>query len=407
MHAQESGRHADLDWVAGILSQPPAKAAVTRGGSAQADDVARTFGVFPTAARPRLLVPLGSKRAAAASLRGASHAREPGVRLGRALLRMSLRVGLAQHAFRDRLSFSVDDTSAVAPDLADVLLSEHLAEVFGRRDLGLAVRVGRMRPNRKPLIQVLSTAGEIVSYVKVGWNPLTRRLVAREARVLEELGGESHSTFTVPRALYRGSWHGLELLALSPLEGRLVRPSDSHLDDVRRAMIEISRLSEPEQQRLADSGYWRSARDRVDALAANVDLAELADRVEARWGAERLAIGSWHGDWTPWNMARREGTLVVWDWERSGHGVPVGLDGAHFDFQVALTQARHRWEAALPNALAGDAVLLSQSPDSGARPLLLALHLLEMALRSAEGREAGITSGDEIYVPALRALLDH
>jgi hypothetical protein len=406
MHTHEPARHADLDWIAGILSQPPMEATVTRGGSSHSNAIARTFGVFPTAARPRLLLTLGSRRAAAASLLGASHARDPHVRLGRALLRMSLRVGLAQHVLRDRLSFSVGSTSVVAPDLADMLLSEHLAEVFGRRDLSLAVRVGRVRPNRKPLIQVIGAGGDVLAYVKVGWNPLTRRLVTREAVVLEKVGGERHSTFAVPRILYRGRWHGLELLALSPLEGHTIRPNDIHPGDVLSAMIEISRLTEADEQRLADSAYWRSTRERADALAAHVDLAGLADRVQARWGAELLAFGSWHGDWTPWNMARREGTLAVWDWERSGDGVPVGLDGAHFDFQVALAKAHHRWEEALSTALAGDAALLPQPADAGDRRLLLALHLLEMALRSAEGREARITSEDQIYVPALRTLLD-
>jgi hypothetical protein len=319
---------------------------------------------------------------------------------------MTLRVGLAQLVLRDRLSFSVSGTSPVAPELADVLLSEHLAEVFGRRDLSLAVRAGRVRPNRKPLLQLISTAGEVVSYVKVGWNPLTRRLVTTEAEALDKLRSERHSTFAVPRVLYRGSWHGLELLALSPLEGRIVRPNDSDLGDVLRAMMEISRLTDAEQRRLAESAYWLSRRERIGALAANSHLTRLADHLEARWGAEVLAFGSWHGDWTPWNMARREGTLAVWDWERSGDGFPVGLDGAHFDFQTALTEARHRWEPALPRALAGNAPLLPQLPDAGERRVLVALHLLEMALRSSEGREARITSEDQIYVPALGALLE-
>jgi hypothetical protein len=405
MDALQPDRHADLDWIAGVLSQPPMVATVTRGGPGHPNADAWTFGVLPSAARPRLLVPLGSKRAAVASLRGATHAREPHVRLGRVVLRMALRLGLAQHVLRDRLSFDLGKTGTVAPELADVLLSEHLAEVFGRRDLSLAVRVGRVRPNRKPLIQVLSTAGAAVSYVKVGWNPLTRRLVTREADVLQKLGSERHSTFEVPRVLYRGSWHGFELLALSPLVGRIARPKETHLRDVSRAMIEISRLTDVEQRPLAESPYWYRTRERVGGLAVSSALTGLADQVEECFGAQVLAFGSWHGDWTPWNMARREGTLAVWDWERSADGVPVGLDGAHFDFQVALTQARRRWEKALPRVLAGDRALLPRFPDAGDRRALLTLHLLEMALRAAEGHEAGITSDDKIYIPALSALL--
>jgi hypothetical protein len=105
-------------------------------------------------------------------------------------------------------------------------------------------------------------------------------------------------------------------------------------------------------------------------------------------------------------MAWHKGTLAVWDWERSAEGVPVGLDAAHFDLQVALAANRHRWEVALPEVLDGDKGLLRHLPNAGDARLLVALDLLEMALRAAEGREAGITSDDRIYVPALQALLE-
>ena len=403
MDALQQDHDADLDWIAGILSAPPIQASLTRRGSAEAGDVVQTLGVFPTAAQPRLLLTLESARAAAALLRGGSHARELRVRLGRALLRTTLRIGLAQHLLRDRLCFVLAETTGAAPRLADLLLSEHLADVFELGDLSFAVRLGRVRPNRKPLIEVVSREGRPFGYVKVGWNALTRRLVAREAEVLKTVAGESHSSFAAPRVLHHGRWHGLELLALSPLDGRLVRRG---LGDVLEAMLEISRLSEAEEQGLAASPYWRSMRERIASLSTSADAAALADRVEERWGTEQLTFGSWHGDWTPWNMARRNGTLAVWDWERSGPGVPVGLDAAHFDVQVALAKTGHSWQPALTTVLAGDGGLLQRLP-AGAEPrLLLALHLLEMALRAAEGREAGITSEDRIYPPALRALLE-
>jgi hypothetical protein len=406
MDALQPNPHAaDLDWIAAILSAPPIEASVTRSGSAASGRIVQTLGILPSVAQPRLLISLESTRAAAALLRGGSHAREVRVRLGRALLRVGLRVGLAQRLLRDRLCFVVDETAEAAPSPEDVLLSEHLAEVLGRRDLSFAVRLGRVRPNRKPLIHVVSREGTPVSYVKVGWNALTQGLVAREAEVLEAVEGAPRAAFAAPRVLYHGTWKDLELLALSPLDGRLVRGS-RHLGDVLRAMLEIARLSDAEEHSLAESRYWRSLRDRIAALAGGQDLAALAGRLEARWGAEVLTFGSWHGDWTPWNMAKGNRTLAVWDWERSGEGIPVGLDAAHFDLQVALAESRHRWEAALPTVLVGNEGLLGRLPDAGEPRLLVALDLLEMALRAAEGREAGITKEDRIYVPALHALLE-
>jgi hypothetical protein len=400
---------ADLEWVAGILSEPPTHATVGRPGSVSAAGVRETFGIFPTAARPRLLVPLASKRAAAASLRGPSHAREPRVRLGRALLRIGLRAGVAQHLLRDRLSFSLADEEHGKELLTDVLLTEHLTDVFGRRDIAIAVRVGRVRPNRKPLIQVLSSDGKVLGYVKVGWNPLTRGLVRNEGRVLADLARRTSSrlVFEVPRILYSGEWQQLELLALSPLHGRLLRRSRSHIAAAAAAVTEISRLSATDEEQLAESEYWRTTRGRITTVANGVRLAHLADILEARYGEEVVPFGSWHGDWTPWNLAWRGGTLIVWDWERSGDAVPVGLDAAHFDFQVALRAARHRWAPALRQTLAREAPLLSilRLPPNRSR-LLLSLHLLEMSQRSEEGRRAGISPQDSTYLPALGALLE-
>jgi hypothetical protein len=398
-------RHPDLEWVAGILSAPPIEAAVTRGRAADTRGTVQILGVFPAAAKPRLLLSLESARAAASLLRGGTHARELRVRLGRALLRATLRLGLAQHLLRDRLRFFVGGKKAAAPRLGDVLLSEHLAEVLGRSDLSFGVRLGRVRPNRKPLIHVVGRDGSAVAYVKVGWNDLTRGLVAREAEVLEALAGEPHSAFAAPRVLSHGTWQELELLALSPLDGRLVR-GDRHLDDVLRAMLEIAHLADVDEHSLAESPYWRSLRNRIGALDAGADAAALADRLEARWGREALTFGSCHGDWTPWNMARQNGTLAVWDWERSSPGIPVGLDAAHYDVQVALAANRHRWEVALRHILETDEGLLRRLPGASEPRLFVGLDLLEMALRAAEGREAGITSEDRVYAPALEALLE-
>jgi len=53
-------------------------------------------------------------------------------------------------------------------------------------------------------------------------------------------------------------------------------------------------------------------------------------RLDALAGDLELIPGAWHGDWTPWNMARRRGRLQLWDWERFELGVPGGLDRCHY-----------------------------------------------------------------------------
>ena len=49
-------------------------------------------------------------------------------------------------------------------------------------------------------------------------------------------------------------------------------------------------------------------------------LAKALDRLTTVFGDLVLRYGSWHGDWTPWNMAVLEDTLLVWDWSGSAPG---------------------------------------------------------------------------------------
>ena len=115
-------------------------------------------------------------------------------RLARAALGAGLRVGLTQ-----RLPHRIDvfaDPALPAEERPGVLLTEHLRDVFGRRDLEMAVILGVPRLNRKPVLQVLSSDGEVLGYVKAAWNDLTAGLVRNEARVLADLADRSGAQAT-------------------------------------------------------------------------------------------------------------------------------------------------------------------------------------------------------------------
>lgn len=400
-------KSVDLEWIAALLAAPPMRVTAGRHGSSSDTAARETFAVFPTAARPHLMVPLRPRRAAAAALGGSSYARGRHIRVARALVRIGIRVGIAQHFFRDRVSISDGDVGDEV--LSHVLLTERLMEIFARRDLAVAVHLGPARPNRKPLVQVLSPEGDVLGYVKIGWNPLTRRLVRNEGHVLAELEGRMSSlaAYEVPRVLHSGDWRELEILVLSPLPGRVFRMTPDHIKTAATAMNEVSRLIAGDERRLAESDYWFMERARIRDVANGGGLPRLADVLEERYGEQVLSFGSWHGDWAPWNMAWRGERLAIWDWERSGDVVPIGLDAAHFDFQVALAAARHGSIRALRQTLEADGPMLSvlALPRDRHR-LLLSLHLLEMALRWEEGRRAGMIAPDSMYTPALAALLE-
>jgi len=163
---------------------------------------------------------------------------------------------------------------------------------------------------------------------------------------------------------------------------------------------------------LAGGVYWSSLRDRVaDATDDPVnpvggDQARAIEELERAYGSREIPFGSWHGDWTPWNMTRVDGSLFVWDWERAEGPVPIGLDLVHFDFDVrvkidGLSSARAIHDSALELGWRLETLGLP----SGLTHLLATLHVLEMTLRFQEARAQGVNVADTIYGPALHAIL--
>ena len=170
--------------------------ACTRGLAADDDRVRAGIGpapqgwrtieryvILPTARRPQILAPASAPGPAAAAVTQFSNGAPARTRLAAAAAAAALRAGVAQRLLRGRASV------AVAPgvgdgDLADLVLSHHLARVLDLRRVDLAVRVGAARPNGKPVAQVSAPGGRVVAFAKVGWNELTRGLVIAEAEAL-------------------------------------------------------------------------------------------------------------------------------------------------------------------------------------------------------------------------------
>ena len=226
--------------------------------------------------------------------------------------------------------------SAPGPVARHRTLPGHLATVLGRDDAVCAVILGRRRPNRKPVLKMLTPGGEVLAYAKVGWNDLTANLVRAEADAMARIAAAGPRMFRVPRVLASGPWAGLELLVTAPAPAT-TRGDGPPLRMPGDATREVADIHGVEQGTFADSAYRAvscpgSRPARPDDTTALLHQA-LASLDEA-WGKEAIPFGSWHGDWMPWNLLRSGTDLWVWDWERSASGVPVGLDAAHFRFDI-------------------------------------------------------------------------
>ncbi|HCU51540.1 MAG TPA: hypothetical protein DGG94_17355, partial [Micromonosporaceae bacterium] len=337
--------------------------------------------VIPDARRPKLLVPMGSRRVAVAAVKRFTEPQSRMSRLKRDAVVLALRSGTWPALLRDRVRL----TAADGGDTIDAYLKRTL-----NIELSLSVHIGPARANRKPVLQLLSSGGDTIGFAKLGTGPLTRRLVRAETAALTALSHVKLNRVTVPKVLHSGEWRGHQVLVQSPLPIWLPREplTSSRLVE---AMLEIAGACGMTQGWLATSPYWAELRARLTQLSDQQDGVALSD-------AARLLVdhcsdlgmryGAWHGDWAPWNMANTPDALLVWDWERFTPGVPLGFDALHHDLQRRLQSGMDPKEAVEQTVRNAGGLLapFAVVPDSAEVTALL--YLVDLAARYLADRQA-------------------
>lgn len=348
------------------------------------------FLLVPNETRPVLLVPRRPRRATAAALRHYKASAVGGRRLAFRGMAAAAQLGLG-----DFLPHRVTVGSTGDGPEADVVA--YLRKVLDR-DLVVSLRVGPPRANRKPVLELLSPGGEMLGFAKVGVTGLTRELVRVEAAALDVLGAAGLTRVQAPQLLHHGQWREHEVLVQTPLSGSGRTVSRAMLTS---AMVEVATTAGVTTQVVGRSDYWRTLRSRLEGCVDRepaAALLQVMDDLQATADVTSLAFGSWHGDWTPWNMASSGDQVLVWDWERFESGVPIGYDALHHQLQGAVERngaggAQSATEAALFTAP------MTLGP-LGVRPgfavFVAALYLIEIATRyTCDGAaEAGARLGD-------------
>ncbi len=334
--------------------------------------------VIPDARRPKLLVPMGSRRVAIAAVRRFTEPQSRMARLKRDAVVLALRSGTWPALLRDRVRCSSADS-----------IDTYLKAAIGQ-DLRVSVHIGPARANRKPVLQLLNATGDTLGFAKLGTGPLTRRLVRSETAALQALSHVKLSRVTVPTVLHAGQWHGHQVLVQSPLPIWLPRiPLTS--SRLQQAMLEIAGACGHTQGWLATSAYGAELRSRLSQVTDQEDGAALntaARRLVEHCSDLGLRYGAWHGDWAPWNMASTPDALLVWDWERFTPGVPLGFDALHHDLQWRLQSGvdpREAVEQTIRNA-GGLLSPFEVVPDSAEITALL--YLVDLAARYLADRQA-------------------
>jgi hypothetical protein len=400
----------DLEWLAKItwLVAPNVRVRLGTAGPSGTVPVER-YAVIPNAERPRFLLPLESRRAARSALVSYNALRPPLTRGARAALATGTELGVAQFVFRDRLIVSVPADRAPS-EWPSMLLREHLRHALGVPDLVLAIGLRPPGPYTKPVLQAFSRNGRPCGYVKVGWNRVTRPLVRAEADFLHARRDRPFRTILVPALLHRGVWRELEISVTSPLPPGIRRLPDPSTPPPLETTREIAETGGLREGPLAESSYWdrlhRSVEDilPLDPAVTRPIRGHLL-RVEERFGNTKLTFGSWHGDWTAWNVARLQGKVVAWDWEQAGHDVPLGFDIVHYLFQLPFAgkQARLEESVAFCRRLSV-APLRDLGVPPSVQPALISAYLLELFVRYYGAQLSGAGVNRRFY-PAILELL--
>ncbi|GIJ58766.1 hypothetical protein [Virgisporangium aurantiacum] len=338
------------------------------------------YVLVPDARRPRILVPAADRKVAAAAVARYAEPQSRLARLKRDAVVAALRTGAASALLRDRVT---------APGGRDTI-ETHLRDALGM-DVRLGVHIGPARANRKPVLQVLTPAGETVAFVKLGVNELTRGLVKAEAAALVTLSGAAIDGVAVPKLLHSGQWREHEVLvqaALPVWEPRV--PADRAR--CAAAMHAVATACGISSGTLGGSGYWARLLARLADVADHPDgfqLGRAAARLGTAAGDVRLTFGAWHGDWAPWNMRPVADRILVWDWERFTIGVPLGYDAVHHDLQQRISAQSDGADAVRQTLAAAPGLLAPFGVTTPAAVRVTALlYLVDLAARYLTDRQA-------------------
>ena len=343
----------------------------------EGDQVAEYY-VVPDARRPRLLVPAGSRKVAAAAVRRYAEPQSRAARLKRDAVVAALRTGASGVLLRDRIKVT-------GPESID----GHLSEALGR-ELSVSIHIGPARANRKPVLQLISPEGETFGFGKLGTGPLTQRLVRAETNALIALQRSGLTKLTVPTVLHAGQWRGLQVLVQSALPVWLPRGPLTPRR-LAAAMVDIAGCCGYTAGQLVGSPYWAELRARLASVQdrpEGVALGAAAELLVRHSGATTFRYGAWHGDWAPWNMANLTDALLVWDWERFAQGVPVGFDAVHHALQRRIQSTGDAKDAVEATVRQAADLLAPFAVAPEARELTALLYLVDLAARYLTDRQA-------------------
>ncbi len=221
-----------------------------------------------------------------------------------------------------------------------------------------AVFTGTVGHNRKAVIALADSQGQVTHFVKMPLTEQASHLVRRELNTLAALGAYSWKVLHFPKATEL--FAGIAVSNVQPRKARsphqLMRPHLEALYELYNRSVQHKRASElPVWDKLR---LWQSeARDAAMqtrrfvpyAMERLIDRLELLTEYLYKQAHYRVPVGWAHGDFTPWNnFIDEQGNVFAYDWELSEPLMPLLWDAFHFIFQSGVLVSHRDFEGLQP-----------------------------------------------------------
>lgn len=288
----------------------------------------RRYGLIPSAAAPRLLLPLSNPLTTSLGLELYNPVRKP-ARWAQTAARAAARIGLLRNLVPDRVVVARRPGGQ-----GGVGLLERLGAALGADQVEAAVHCGSAGEVNKATLQIM-TKGSIAAYAKVGGTRRATNCLLNEGKLLRRLAAERFTGWSVPKVISEQRWDNFQVLLLSAPEDRPL-PGPTWPDpEVLQVLVDLGAAggSGP----IRKSAAWERLMDIAPAVVPEADLLRVAAaRVGDVLGNQALPLGISHGDFVPWNVRRVGRRLWVIDFEWGREQDSPCIDLYHFLFHGAV-----------------------------------------------------------------------
>jgi len=346
----------------------------------------RRYGMFPSIAQPRWVIPLDPSFVALAALRALATPYRLRGRLLAAGAALVVRAGVPLGA-REVLVASRERPP----------LEVELARLVDGTAGPIAFASGGWGLRHTPTLVALSTEGTPLAFAKLAGSERSRMLIEREAHLLEAIAARPALCGLAPTLIHAGPLDGVYANVQTPLRGR---PAPTRLGAAHDRFL--GKL-EGEPRDAAGSAMLGSIRERLPLAGHDAGwLGRIVDAAHSALAGVRLPRTLVHGDFAPFNLRLDAGSLAGFDWENGTlDGLPL-IDALHHELQVGFLLKD--WDVGRAvRSLDRFTAERTRAGLSGAQVRALqAVYLLDMYLRRVEGGHGPGSALTSRYAALLR-----